>query len=86
MEDLQANPEDNVPLFINVIVEALEVLGKVPEAVESLKCRIKREIALAIHRATDLVANRYTTWVVRASTAYAFYVFHSYSVFCFLIG
>jgi len=58
VEDLQANPEDNVPLFINVIVEALEVLGKVPEAVESLKCRIKREIALAIHRATDLVANR----------------------------
>ena len=74
VEDLQANPEDNVPLFINVIVEALEVLGKVPEAVESLKCRIKREIALAIHRATDLVANRYTIWVVRASMAYVVHV------------
>ena len=59
LEDLQLNPEDNIPLFINVIVEALEVLGKVPEAVESLKCRIKREMALCIHRATDLVANRY---------------------------
>ena len=57
-EDLQAEPEENIPLFINILVEALEILGKVPEAVDSLKGRIKREMALVIHRATDLVANR----------------------------
>eukprot|EP00795_Rhopilema_esculentum_P012007 gene12007-2591_t len=57
-EDLQANPEDNIFMFINVLIEALEVVGKVPEAVDSLKSRIKREMALVIHRATDIVANR----------------------------
>ena len=57
MEDLQCDPEENIPLFINLLVEALCLLGKVPEAIESLKGRIKREMALVIHRATDQVAN-----------------------------
>ena len=58
MEDLQANPEGNIPLFINILIEALEVLDKVPEAVDSLKSRIKREMALVIRCATDNIANR----------------------------
>eukprot|EP00794_Sanderia_malayensis_P005498 gene5499-6183_t len=57
-EDLQADPEEDITLFINILIESLDVLGKVSVAIDTIQKRIKREMALVIHRATDLVANK----------------------------
>lgn len=58
-EDLQKDPQENVPLFMCIMVKALAVLGKIPEAVESFKGRIKRDMLMIIRRATDQVAKRF---------------------------
>ena len=42
-----------------IMVKALAVLGKIPEAVESFKGRIKRDMLMIIRRATDQVAKRF---------------------------
>ena len=57
-EDLQRNPEENVPLFMYLMVEALGHLDKIPEAVESFKGRIKRDMMMVVRKITDQVAKR----------------------------
>ena len=57
-EDLQKDPEDNLPKFMYLMVESLIVLDKVPEAVESFKGRIKRDMLMVIRKSTDQVAKR----------------------------
>lgn len=57
-EDLQKDPEDNLPKFIYLMVESLIVLGRIPEAVETFKGRIKRDMLMVVRRATDQVAKR----------------------------
>lgn len=56
---MQKDPQENVPLFMCIMVKALAVLGKIPEAVESFKGRIKRDMLMIIRRATDQVAKRF---------------------------
>ena len=57
-EDLQVDPEENIPLFINLLVRSLVSIDKVPEAVEMVKERIKRDMLMVLRRSTDLVAKR----------------------------
>lgn len=57
-EDLQRDPEEDPALFTYVMVKALVVLDKVPEAVEAFKGRTKRDMMMIIRRATDQVVKR----------------------------
>jgi len=57
-EDLQRDPEENIPLFMYLMVKALIVLDKIPEAIEAFKVRIKRDMMMIVRRATDQVAKR----------------------------
>ncbi|RDD37262.1 Exocyst complex component 4 [Trichoplax sp. H2] len=51
MEDLlQSQPEDDGEYFVNVIVEALNLLGKIPDAIVTIESRIKREIQMIIKK------------------------------------
>ena len=68
IEDLQADPEENIPLFMYLLVESLIVLDKVPEAVEAFKGRIKRDMMMVIRRATDQVAKRFVNCAVHRIT------------------
>lgn len=52
MEDVMAaDPEENSPHFIAILVECLSLLNKVPEAVEDIKTRSQKEL-MAIARRT----------------------------------
>lgn len=55
---MQKDPEENIPLFMYLMVEALVHLDKIPEAVESLKGRIKRDMMMVVRRITDQVAKK----------------------------
>ncbi|XP_066910805.1 exocyst complex component 4-like [Clytia hemisphaerica] len=57
-EDLQRDPGENVPLFMYLMVEALFELEKIPEAIESFKSRIKRDMMLVVRKVTDQVSKR----------------------------
>ncbi|CAH3034604.1 unnamed protein product [Porites lobata] len=57
-EDLNADPEADSDHFMIVIMESLSLLGKIPEAIEAIKKRMKIEMSLIIHRATTLVSKR----------------------------
>ncbi|XP_067035865.1 exocyst complex component 4-like isoform X2 [Acropora muricata] len=57
-EDLSADPEADSDHFMIVIIESLSLLGKIPEALEAIKKRMKIEMSLIIHRATTLVAKK----------------------------
>ncbi|XP_078358131.1 exocyst complex component 4-like isoform X2 [Oculina patagonica] len=57
-EDLNTDPESDSDHFMNVLIESLSLLGKIPEALEAIKKRMKIEMSLIIHRATTLVAKR----------------------------
>ncbi|RMX41243.1 hypothetical protein pdam_00012384 [Pocillopora damicornis] len=57
-EDLNTDPEADSNHFMIVIIESLSLLGKIPEALEAIKKRMKIEMSLIIHRATTLVTKR----------------------------
>ncbi|XP_020616712.1 exocyst complex component 4-like [Orbicella faveolata] len=58
-EDLNTDPESDSDHFMNVLIESLSLLGKIPEALEAIKKRMKIEMSLIIHRATTLVTKRF---------------------------
>ena len=49
-ELLQSQPDDDGEYFVNVIVEALNLLGKIPDAIVIIESRIKREIQMIIKK------------------------------------
>ncbi|KAL5022453.1 hypothetical protein ScPMuIL_001608 [Solemya velum] len=51
-EDLNSDPQENPTKFINIIVESLFVLKKIPEAVETIKLKIQPELAAIIARSS----------------------------------
>ncbi|XP_041368480.1 exocyst complex component 4-like isoform X2 [Gigantopelta aegis] len=51
-EDLHANPEENQPHFITVLIESLSVLRKLPEAVEAIKMKIHPELLSLIAKSS----------------------------------
>lgn len=57
-EDLNTDPEADSNHFMVVLIESLSLLGKIPEALEAIKKRMKIEMSLIIHRATTLVTKR----------------------------
>ncbi|XP_068708589.1 exocyst complex component 4-like isoform X2 [Montipora capricornis] len=57
-EDLNVDPEADSDHFMILIIESLSLLGKIPEALEAVKKRMKIEMSLIIHRATTLVAKK----------------------------
>ncbi|CAH3196835.1 unnamed protein product, partial [Porites evermanni] len=57
-EDLNTDPEADSDHFMILIIESLSLLGKIPEAIEAIKKRMKIEMSLIIHRATTLVSKR----------------------------
>ena len=58
-EDLQHDPEENIPLFMFLMVESLLVLEKIPEVVEAFKGRLKRDMMMVVRKVTDQVGKRY---------------------------
>ncbi|XP_032229704.1 exocyst complex component 4 isoform X2 [Nematostella vectensis] len=58
IEDLQTDPEEDSDNFMMLLVESLSLLGKIPEAIEAIKSRMKIEMSLIVHRATSQVIER----------------------------
>ncbi|XP_025095022.1 exocyst complex component 4-like isoform X4 [Pomacea canaliculata] len=55
-EDLNQDPTENLTHFINILMESLFVLRKLPEAVEITKMRIEPELLSLVSKATQQIA------------------------------
>ncbi|XP_068208979.1 exocyst complex component 4-like isoform X1 [Palaemon carinicauda] len=49
------DPEANPQHFMAILVECLALLGKLPEAVETIKRRMQKELSVIIHRTTQQI-------------------------------
>ncbi|XP_031568752.1 exocyst complex component 4-like isoform X2 [Actinia tenebrosa] len=58
VEDLNVDPEKDSDHFMTLLIESLALLGKIPEAIEAIKGRMKMEMSLIVHRATSQVIER----------------------------
>ncbi|KAK3729276.1 hypothetical protein QZH41_008516, partial [Actinostola sp. cb2023] len=58
VEDLNVDPEEDSDHFMTLLIESLALLGKIPEAIETIKKRMKIEMSLIVHRATSQVIER----------------------------
>ncbi|XP_064602166.1 LOW QUALITY PROTEIN: exocyst complex component 4-like [Liolophura sinensis] len=56
-EDLNVDPEENIPKYMAILTESLYVLRKLPEAVEALKARIHPELLAIVNRASQQVVD-----------------------------
>ncbi|XP_020899282.1 exocyst complex component 4 isoform X1 [Exaiptasia diaphana] len=58
VEDLNVDPEEDSDCFMTLLVESLALLGRIPEAIDTIKKRMKIEMSLIVHRATSQVIER----------------------------
>ncbi|XP_063877986.1 exocyst complex component 4-like [Scylla paramamosain] len=53
------NPEDDSQHFMAIVVECLALLGKLPDAVETINRRMQKELALIIQRTTQQIVEHH---------------------------